>query len=237
MALLDLVQGVCDEVGLPRPSAVAASQDQLARQMFGLAKKELKELSKGNKWPVLTRDYSFPTVAATEAYALPADYCKLVGNTLYNADQFYQLRGSVTAQEWMRTKNLNLGSLSRAKVRVYGSPLMLHIVPTPADVQNVAFEYITDAFAVDSEGTAIATYMADTDTAAISEDLVAMGLKWRIKHAKGLEFGTDLAEYVSAVKREFAAAVSLPAIVIGGKAFVDDPELSQGYIPDTGFGQ
>jgi hypothetical protein len=104
MALLDIVQRVCDEVGLPRPAVVATSTEQLARQMYSLANAELEELSKRFNWPVLTREYSFPTVVAQAQYALPADYRKFLQETVFDKDRYYAMRGSITPGEWQRTK-------------------------------------------------------------------------------------------------------------------------------------
>jgi hypothetical protein len=233
--LLEVVQDVCDEVGLPRPSAVATSTEQLARQMFSLANAELAELSKRFNWPVLTREYTFPTVAATAQYALPADYRKFLQETIFESTRYYQMRGSLSAGEWQRTKALNLGTLSTARVRIYGNPLKLNILPTPVSVENVVFEYMTKNFAVHADNTETLRYSADNDVALIDEALIRMGLKWRIKHAKGLEFSVDLAEYEAVVAREFAAALAQPALGVGFSRANDGP-LTQGYTPENGFG-
>jgi hypothetical protein len=235
MALLDVVQRVCDEVGLPRPAAVASSTEQLARQMFSLANAELEELSKRFDWPVLTRGYSFNTVPDTAQYALPADYRKFLSNTLYDSTRYYQMRGSVSSDEWERTKAMNLGALSCAKVRIYGSPLQINVLPTPTSVENVVFEYMTKNFAVNAANAEILRYSADNDVALIDEGLIRMGLKWRIKHAKGLEFSADIAEYEGVVAREFAAALAQPYVPVGYSRHSELP-LTGGYVPEQGFG-
>jgi hypothetical protein len=235
VALLDLVQRVCDEVGLPRPVTVASATDQLARQLFGLANAELEELSKRFDWPVLTREYNFPTVAAQPQYALPGDYRKFLANTVYDSTRYYQMRGSLSAGEWQRTKAMNLGSLSCARVRIYGNPLKLNVLPTPTSVENVVFEYLSKNFAVNGAGAEQLRFSNDGDTSLIDEGLVRMGLKWRIKHAKGLEFSADLAEYEAVVAREFAAALAQPHIPVGFSRHTDAP-ITSGYVPSDGFG-
>lgn len=215
---------------------MATSSDQLARQLFSLANAELKELSKRNEWPILTREYTFPTVNGVEAYNLPADFRAMIGNTVFNSDLFYQLKGSVTPQEWQRTKALNLGTMSRARIRIYGSPLKIHLVPTPVSAEDLVFEYLTNMYAVSDIGVAKDKYEADTDVAVVDEDLVKMGLKWRIKHAKGLEYSADIREYEDVVSREYARALAPGAIDIGGRPLSDCPELTNGYVRDSGFG-
>jgi len=235
MSLLSIVQRACDEVGLPRPAAVATATDQLARQMYSLANTELEELSKRFAWPVLIREQSFPTVAGTAQYALPADYRKFLQETVFDQTRFYQLKGSLSAGEWQRTKALNLGSLSTQRVRIYGSPLKLNIIPTPNAVNTVVFEYLTKNFALHADNTETTIFSADSDVPLIDEALIRMGLKWRIKHAKGLEFSADLAEYEAVVAREFAAALAQPALGVGYSRH-DNVPLTQGYTPENGFG-
>lgn len=235
MPLLDVVQRVCDEVGLPRPSVVATSTEQLARQMFSLANAELEELSKRFNWPVLTREHVFNTVIGQAEYDLPSNYRKILQDTVFERSRYYQMRGSLSAHEWQRTKALNLGSMSTARVRVWGNAGKIHIIPTPVSVEEVVFEFLTKNFAANAGNEGILRYSADADTALIDEGLIRMGLKWRIKHAKGLEFSADLAEYEAVVTREFASALAQPHIPVGFRRNADVP-LTEGYTPENGFG-
>jgi hypothetical protein len=155
--------------------------------------------------------------------------------TIFDSTRYYQMRGSLSAGEWQRTKALNLGTLSTARVRIYGNPLKLNILPTPVSVENVVFEYMTKNFAAHADNSETLRYSADNDVALIDEALIRMGLKWRIKHAKGLEFSVDLAEYEAVVAREFAAALAQPALGVGFSR-MDDGPLTQGYTPENGFG-
>lgn len=212
MALIDIVQRVCDEVGLPRPSVVTTSTEQLARQMFSLANAELEEISKRFNWPQLTREYTFDTADGVAQYALPADYRKFLAETVYDTAHFYKLRGSVSPDEWQRTKSLNMGILSRGRVRIYGNPLKLNMLPTPISAVSVVFEYLSKNFAASALGVEKTKFSQDDDVPIVDEALIRMGLKWRIKHAKGIEFSADLAEYEAVVAREFASALAQPII-------------------------
>jgi hypothetical protein len=203
--------------------------------MYSLANAELEELSKRFNWPVLTREYTFPTVVGQAQYALPADYRKFLQETVFDKDRYYAMRGSISAGEWQRTKALNLGTLSTARVRIYGNPLKLNILPTPVAVDNVVFEYMTKNFAAHADNSETLRYSADADVALVDEALIRMGLKWRIKHAKGLEFSADLAEYEAVVAREFAAALAQPCLGVGFDRYDDGP-LTSGYTRESGFG-
>jgi len=234
MTLLTIVQSVCDEIGLPRPSQVATNSDQLARQMFSLANKELRELSKRYNWPALVRDYQVPVVAGVAAYALPADYRSLVADTAYAANQYQTVRGSLSPYEWQRRKQQLLNSLDRVGFRIYGSPQMMYFDPVPNAANPPLFEYVSKFYVTNMNNERIQQYVSDADTSVVDEDLVQMGLMWRIKHAKGIEFSADKAEYDMAVPREFAKALGTPSLSVGGRLY--DSPLTDGYVRDTNFG-
>lgn len=234
MTLLTMAQSVCDEIGLPRVAAVATATDPLGMQMFALAKKELRELSKRFDWPVLQRAYSLAVVAGTATYSLPAGFRKMSSGTAYRDNDYWMLRGSVTPNEWQRRKAELLSSLDRSVFRIFGNPAQLVLDPVPVANGNLVFEYQSKNYAQTNVPVEILTYTADTDTSIVDEELVQMGLMWRIKHAKGLEFGADIAEYNSAIPKAFAEAYAQPPVQVGGPLVLSP--LTFGYVPLNGFG-
>jgi hypothetical protein len=85
------------------------------------------------------------------------------------------MRGSLSAGEWQRVKAMNLGALSCARVRIYGNPLKLNVLPTPTAVENVVFEYMSKNFAVNGAGAEQLRFSNDSDTSLIDEGLVRIG--------------------------------------------------------------
>lgn len=236
MSLLDIAQRVADEVGLPRPAAVAAGTDQLARQMFALANTVLEDLGRMN-WPALSTSFSFPTIVDQDAYAAPADYGRSVTDTAFLADVYYQMRGALSANEWGLRKNNLPSTAGRYRYRLFGQPLKIHIVPVPSLVQTVTIEYMSNLLALDADGvTGKPIFVADTDTPIVPEDIVRKGLKWRIKHAKGLDYSEDFNAYEMSRDQSFAQALGLGSTPVAQRSYADIPELGNGYIPDTGFG-
>lgn len=55
--LLQMVQTVCDELGLNRPAVVANSTDLQIRQIYALFNRELTELQKDKQWTMLQKEY------------------------------------------------------------------------------------------------------------------------------------------------------------------------------------
>lgn len=235
MTLATIVRRVADEVGLPRPNAVASSTDQLPRQMMALANSQLEELAELN-WPILQYEHTFDTVVGQDTYDLPDDWARNMGETAYIASQYYQLRGSMSAADWARTKNTLPLPIGRYKYRVTGNPLKIVIVPTPQTVEHIVFEYISNQLVVGSDSTPKPLYTEDNDVSLIPGRLVRMGLKWRIKEAKGFDYAEDFNAFEASRDTLFAQMKDLGAIPVAHRNYADIPEIGDGYVPETGYG-
>lgn len=232
MTLLSSVRNVCAAVGLfPLPSAVANNTGNLTAQFLALANREIKKLSQERDWPVLVTEYAFPTVNGQASYNLPADFDKVINDTAWNRDAYYQLRGGMTAAEWQYYKSGQIPILPRYGFRVSGTALKL--TPTPTAAENLVIEYRSKYYVVDNNGAAKAEFTMDTDSPRVAEALFEIGLQWRIKHAKGLDYGEDLVEYEGRVAKLYAEAIALPSIV---SSRLDLSPITDGYVRPNGFG-
>lgn len=236
MSLLSIAQRVADEIGLPRPGALASGADQLARQMYALANAALEELGKLN-WPDLDTAYTFNTVVDQVAYPLPADYARFATDTAFVTAEYYQARGALSANEWARRRNGMSSLTGQLRYRVFGYPRRIQFVPAPQKVQSITIEYLTANLVVGKDATRKPLYAADTDTSIVPEELVRKGLKWRIKHAKGLDYSEDFNAYLTSVAELFAQQLSLGSTPVAYRSrFGDDDFLGSPYVPDTGYG-
>lgn len=238
MSLLTIAQRVADAVGLPRPNSVAGSTDQLARQMFSLANDTLEELGKMD-WPQLDTTYSLNTVVNQIPYPLPDDYARFATDTAFVTSEYYSLRGSLTPKEWALRRNGMAQYLGLLRYRVFGYPATLQFVPAPQTVQNVTIEYLSNFLVLGNDNTRRALYTQDTDVSIVPEELVRKGLKWRIKHAKGLDYSQDFNDYETSCAEMFAQAINLPSTPVAYRyPWGNDADYLAGpYVPDTGFGQ
>jgi hypothetical protein len=234
MTLISTIQRVADAVGLPRPASTT-SQDQLARQMLALANEVIEDLA-DMEWPVLQAEYQFPTVVNQEAYALPANFKEFIRETAYNASVYYNIRGGITPAEWQLNKQRLLQPTGRFKMRIMGDPPMMHIVPLPQVVENIVYEYKTNSLVRDESGTLKQLFTQDNDTARVPEEVVRKGIKWKIKHAKGLDYAEDYNDYQATKSTLLAKAMQLGSVPVSNRYYADIPELGEGYVPQTGYG-
>lgn len=228
MSLLTVVQNACDEVGMPRPATVASAADNTTRQLFALANREGKDLSTGGSvgrsydWTALQTECVFTTVG-TESQGLittlAPGFRYIIGDTIWNRSQRLPFPGALTPQDWQLLKAAFVsGPYPQYRIRD-GELIML---PVPTAGQTAAFEYVTSFWATDSTGATLNTgYVLDGDVALLDEDLITLGVVWRFKKAKGLDFADDYENYKS---RVFAAMGR-----DGGKTKLDMGD--RGYVP------
>lgn len=235
MSLLSVAQDTADVIGLTRPTAIVTGNDQLARQILGLAKETIEELGLMD-WPKLQIPYSFNTVVGQTEYSLPADFGREVGDTVYVASQYHHLRGSLTPGDWARQRDQLQIQMGRYRFRIFGLPLKLHVTPAPQVVEELVLEYQTTYRVQQADTTYKTTYFADTDVSLVPEELVKKGLKWRLRRAKGLDYSEEFDDYEHDRAQRLAQQLGLGSMPV---SYRNQTEFTEGlgvYVPESGFG-
>lgn len=239
MSLLTMCRRVMEETGWPVPSSIVSSSDLTAKQIFAIANTELQSISEQFPWPALEDQYIFSTVPGQYIYTWPDQFRAIIPDALYNRDQYYALKGSYGPQEWLRVRDGALGRLDRTSFRViypFGLPF-LELTPVPDTAHELIALYMSKEYAIDNvDGISVPLFAKDTDTSKVPERLVELGVKWRFRRVKGLDFSAELAEYLSTVRHQYATYLAPPDIPVGGPRSDMYNDIAPGYIPESGFG-
>lgn len=203
MSLLTLCQNVVNETGLgDAPSTIISNTDKLAVQLLALAQKEVRVLGNMN-WQALVAEHTITTANGTESYALPSDWQQYASDTFWDASNYWPMRGSIDPSQWQALKRGIVAATIRKRFRVKAGKV--YIFPTPTTVNTLVGEYIINTPVVTADlVTKKALFTLDTDTTVLPEFLVELGVKWRYKHAKGLDYSEDRLEYDNRVATAFA---------------------------------
>lgn len=210
MTILSICQDAAGRMGLVVPSAVVTATDAITKEMYRLAKQEGKELSRRGSWRALTTEKTFTTVAtAAQTDALPSDLDWIIPETMFNRTMNRIVDGPLSAEEW---QGIQASLVTRVwpAYRVRGTSLLM--TPTPTAGDTVGYEYITKNWCQSSLSVAQSTWAADTDTALLDEELHTLGLIWRFKRAKGLDFEAEAALYDTQVRLALHREGSKPRI-------------------------
>lgn len=213
MSLLTMIARVCNApgVGLPVPAQVVGSADAGVLELLELANQEGEELARRADWPVLIAEQVFTTIAsAAQAGAIPADFQRFVNGTWFNRTTSRKLVGPLTPEQWQRLQANGANGVATQAFRRRG--LSLLIAPTPPAGQSIAFEYLSKNWCQSSGGTGQSAWAADSDSGVLEERLMALGIIWRWRKAKGFSFSDALDTYNGEVEKEAARAPGAPAL-------------------------
>lgn len=192
MSLLTIVQGAADRLGLTRPSSVTTSSDPLAVTLLGLAQEEGKTLARRHSWQVMQTEYTFPTVASTSSYALPTGFDRILVDTVFNRTRRRRMVGDLTPAQWQETQ-ASLVTRVNPAFRIRGN--LFYISPTPTAAETVAYEYISLNWCQSAAAVGQTAWALDTDTGILDEELMTLGIVWRFKSAKGLDYAESMTSY------------------------------------------
>lgn len=196
MSCLTIVQNVCKRLGINAPTVVVASTDPQIIQLLALLNEEGQALAEETDWQALTLQATFTTVATETQTALTtaAPGCKfIINDTIWNRTLRMPVFGPDSPQLWQQQQAMYYaGPWNQYRIR--GDSLIF--VPVPTAGQLCYFEYVSKNWVtVASDSSTSATFTADADTGKLDEQLLEMGLRWRWKHAKGLDYEADYEIY------------------------------------------
>jgi len=238
--LLQLIQTVCDETGLPRPDFVISSTDQQIRQLLALSNREGREqASAPGGWPQLRGEQIITLVNGQAAYDFPSDFSSYIPDTEWNRDMRWPAYGPLSAQEWQYIKSALVGVSPWTKFRVMSGQIYFDPTPTSATGgQKIAIEYMSNSWCKSSGGTPQSAWAADTDTFRLPDDIMVLGVKWRFLAAKRMDYSEEKQAWADAVDREKARSyvgrtLPLNSIDTRGQNWLGD---GWSQIPDGNWG-
>ena len=242
--LVTIVQNVCDQIVVSRPTEVIGSTDRTARQMLALLNRGGKTLARvknawGGGWQVLERVHTFTTTASEDEYSLPSDFENLLMDTAWDRDNYWMVRGPASPMVYQQIKSglvepSQLRKIWRIRRIADGSDgtRKFTLIPEPSAAEAMAFEYLSNGWVADSAGTTFAdSFTADDDEPLLDPMLLELDLLWRFRMAKGLDFAGYLAEFEQERDRKIGAEV--PARLKLASPMHRLPPVN---IPDSGFG-
>lgn len=202
MSLITLVQDFCRPTNIPIPTTVLSNTDEQVQQIYGLLLEECQDLITRGDWQQLVREATHTTVA-TESQGnintiAPYGFERFKHETFWNRSNNLQIYIS-NSTEWQQIKAVtNTGPNYQVYLR--GNILLANPVPTAG--LTWAFEYVSNYYITSSDGaTARAAFESDTDLILFPERIVKLGLRWRWKKEKGLEYAEDFRTYEMALKQ------------------------------------
>jgi hypothetical protein len=173
---------------------VFSSQEQVMIEMRDLVQDVAVDIAKSAEWRKLTK---IGTLTGPAPFLLPADYDRmLVGQGMQDqTNWFWGYYPFATVSEYMLAINSQIALPRPGGWIILGGEFKFYPAPSGVATYPYISKYIVN------NGTH-ETFNADTDTFVLSERLLTLGLIWRYRAQKGLDYTEDMATYGLALAQE-----------------------------------
>lgn len=215
MTLLTLVQDACALISLPVPPSVVGNGDNAVRILLSCAQREARQLARRWTWQRLARKASFTSLAQqSQTGALPSDFDgRLLAETMWNTTRTRRVLGPLDPREWQqRISSVSQGPY--AAFRLQGDAILMS--PTPSAGEVHTYEYMTRNVCTSAGGTELATWTADSDVPILDDELLLLGIVWRFKQSRGMDYAEDMRTYEIEVVQAMARDGSRRTIDLTG---------------------
>lgn len=186
-------------------------------EIASLANEAAIAVMKAHDWQRLKTLKTLTGDATTTSFALPTDYDRMLkkGNVHSSAYQGAIFSPIDDEDEWI-TLTDNLSTISPGSWIILGGSF--HIFPAMSASETARFYYISNYIFAGSKTAAT----LDADTYLLSERLITLGIIWRWRAKKGLEYAEDMTNYNIAEAQEISRDRGSRIIKVGRARVSDD---------------
>lgn len=181
-----IVDRANNELGLTPASIDSGQVAQLGTQSLALLNALGDTLVTAHDWQHLERTHTFTGDGSSSSFELPADFGRIVNQTLWSTNRRMQVGGPMTAQQWgwMQFGIVADGVMYRYRL----IDDRLHVFPTPGLDETFSFYYIKKDWVLSTNGiTYMDTIESGSDVPQFERGLLVKGLKVRLWAQKGFD--------------------------------------------------
>lgn len=209
--LTRFITDLCGRQGLPTPvGGISGGNDPQLLQMMRLLEEEGDDLVTRHPWQVLTYEVGLTTVADEDqgdindicnAAVSGQSFAYFKNGTFWDRANHLPVCGPLDAAEWQQMKAL-VSTGPRYRWRLRGNHLLIN--PTPTAGQTWYFEVVSPLW-IKNSVVLKNRFTADSDVVVYPNYLCEMGLRWRWKKEKGLDYAEDFRTYEAQLAKEIGA--------------------------------
>ena len=237
MSLLTIIQNVCEDLVLAKPTTVIGNSNSQVTQLLQLAQREGRDLASRYRWQALLRQNSFTLDtgqanqgAMNGTIVTDSDFEYILNDNMWNQTTSERIIGPLNDRE---IESYEAFTVTGPYSRWYMLGDDLYIVPTPTSADTAQFQYKSTSWCESAAGAGQAKWTADTDVGRLNENIMELGIIWRWLRRKGM----DYSEEFNAYERRVTDATNRD----GGKRKINlaggSGNLAPGiFVPQTGFG-
>lgn len=204
MTVLSACQSALIRLIKRAPPSVFSSTDPTVIEVADLVNEVAAFIMKENAWQALTQIHTITGDGASSSFPLPVDYDRmmLAGGIEDPQAWFWGYAHVASPQDWMRVLNgSGVISAPGAWTLMGGS---IQFSPTLPSGQQEAFPYVSKNYALSATGVPKDAFTRDDDTFRLDDRLLTLGLVFRWRQQKGMEYSADEENFNAALSQASA---------------------------------
>lgn len=204
MTILAAVQSAMIRLVGRKEPAVFSSQDPTMIELADLVNETAVDILKKHDWQALTKIATITGDGVASAFPLPADYDRMVlAQSVNNAQNwFWDYDLAPDLDTWIAIQDGQYLGVTPGWWIILGNKFQF--APVPPVGQVAKFPYVSNYIALSPTGVPKAAFSADLDTSVIDERLLTLGLIWRWRAQKSLEYTEAMQSYEIALSEAMA---------------------------------
>lgn len=205
MSILSMLEDACNDIGLPVLTSIS-DNDQTVKTLLRMANKEGRALIRRYDWQNSREIITHTTVSATSQGSILAitsvtgasvtgmssPFEHIINDTIWDQTQQRPVFGPLGPQHW---QGLSASSTTGpfSEYRLHRNTLLA--LPPPAAGNIWSFEIKSKFFCESAAGMGKDRWGVDSDVGRMDEEIMTLGIIWRYKKAKGMDYAEDFNEY------------------------------------------
>lgn len=198
MTILTAAQSAAIRLIGRKPSTFFSSTNPFELEITDLANEVARDVMKANDWRSLTKLHPMVGDGTTIGFDLPTDYDRMM------------VKGDVHSASWTTWTFEPARDLDFWRLLVNGLSAanpgfwiiledQMQFQPPVASGETAQFYYISKNVVRDTDGALKQTFTTDSDSLVLDERLLTLGLIWRWRAQKRLEYAEDMANFEKAL--------------------------------------
>lgn len=205
MTVLSACQSAMVRLVGRKPQTVFSSTQQMEMELADLATDVAVDIMGSHDWRALTKFETLTGDGSQTEFDLPDDYDRIVlaqGVTDTN-NWLWGYTPAASLQDWMVITSSGFTAVTPGWWIILDGKMQFS--PAPSSGSPAKFSYISRNIGRAANGsTPISVFSDDGDSFVLDERLLTLGVIWRWKAQKGMEYAEDMANYEKAFSENAA---------------------------------
>lgn len=221
MTILSACQSAAVRLVGRRPTTIFSATGQLEIELAELSNEVAADILKAHEWQKFKILKTYTGDGATIAFDLPTDYDRMLVNGKVHSSSFLTAAYSHVKDEneWLYVNDWAPTGFPGYWILLGGK---MNIYPAMSSAETARFYYISNLVVSGNK----AAFSADNDTFLLPERLITLGLIWRWRAQKRLEYAEDLQNYGIALSQEIGLDKGARVLTVGRQRMPDDVSVA-----------